>query len=54
MCREGDLDIARYLLSRGANTTIKNKNGKSPLDECKNENKNDIENLFAEYNPEQG
>ena len=42
------------LLSRGADTTIKNKNNKSPLDECQNENRNVIEKLFAEYNPKQG
>ena len=54
VCREGDVDIARCLLYCGAVTTIKNKNCKCPLDGCQNENRNDIENLFAEYNPERG
>ena len=53
-CREGVVDITQMLLSRGADTTIKNKNNKSPLDECQNENSNDIEKLFAKYNPKQG
>ena len=53
-CREGVVDITQMLLSCGADTTIKNKNNKSPLDECQNENRNDIEKLFAEYDPERG
>ena len=53
-CRVGDVNITQTLLSRGADTTIKNKNGKSPLDECQNENRNEIKKLFAEYNPKRG
>ena len=52
--REGVVDITQILLSHGADTTIKNKYGKSPLDECQNEERNDIKSLFADYNPEQG
>ena len=53
-CREGDVDITQVLLSHGADITIKNKYGKKPLDECQNENRDDIKKLFAEYNPERG
>lgn len=53
-CRVGDVIITQTLLSHGADTTIKNKNGKSPLDECQNENRNEIKKLFAEYNPKRG
>ena len=53
-CRKGNDNITQILLSHGADTTIKNKNGKSPLDECQNEKKNEIKKVFAEYNPKQG
>ena len=53
-CREGDVDITQVLLSRGADITIKNKNGKNPLDECQKANRHIIKNLLAEYNPKRG
>ena len=53
-CREGNVIITQILLFHGADTTIKNKNGKSPLDECQNESRNEIKKLLAEYNPKQG
>ena len=34
--------------------TIKNKEGNTPLDECKDTNKDEIVSLVSEYNPKRG
>ena len=34
--------------------TIKNNEGKTPLDECQGRNKDKIASLFSKYNPKRG
>ena len=53
-CKEGHINIIQSLLSRGADMTIKNNEGKTPLYECQDTNKNKIASLFSKYNPKRG
>ena len=53
-CIEGNVDIIQYLLAQGADASIVNADGKSPLDSCQDANRDVIINLFVEYNPRKG
>ena len=53
-CKEGDVNVIQSLLSQGADTTIKNIDGNTPLDECYDTSKDEVANLFTQYNPKRG
>ena len=53
-CKEGHINVIQSLLLQGADTTIKNNKCKTPLDECRDTNKDEIVSLFSKYNPKRG
>ena len=53
-CKEGRINIIQSLLCYGADMTIKNKEGSTPLDECQDTSKDEIVSLVSEYNPKRG
>lgn len=55
-CRGGHLETTDYLISKGANTVIKDKSGRTPVDEIKHHatNRDEMLELFTgKYNPKQ-
>ena len=50
---EGSASTIEFLLSQGADTTINNVDGVSPLKLCQTASK-EINNLFAQYDPTVG
>ena len=53
-CKQGHTNIIQSLLSQGADATITNNDGNTPLDECKDTIKDEIASLFSKYNPKRG
>ena len=53
-CSEGHLIVISCLLSEGADVTVKNNNGNTPLEKCPDAIRNEIVSLFAMYNPRRG
>ena len=53
-CKEAHINVIQCLLSQGADMTIKNTDGKTPLDECHGKIKDEIVSLFSKYNPKLG
>ena len=53
-CKEGHINVVQCLLSQGADMTIKNIEGKTPLDECHDTSKDEIFGLFSKYNSKRG
>lgn len=49
-CKEGNANTIECLLSQGADTTMNNDDGVSPLTLCRK----DIINVFAQYDPRLG
>ena len=47
---EGHLNIISCLLSEGADVTLKNNNGKTPMEKCLDTFWNKIVSLFNKYN----
>ena len=50
----GQINVIKSLLSQDADTTIKNNEGNTPLDECCDERKDQVSRVFKEYNPKRG
>ena len=53
-CSEGNLNVISCLLSEGADVTVKNNNGNTPLEICPDTSRNDIVSVFTKYNPKRG
>ena len=53
-CHEGHLNVISCLLSEGADVTVKNNNGNTPLEKCPDTIRNEIVSLFSKYNSKQG
>ena len=53
-CEEGYVNVIQSLLSQGADVTITNNEGNTPLDVCHDKKKNEVSRLFTEYNPKRG
>ena len=53
-CKEGHVNVIESLLSQGADMTIKNNGGNTPLDECEYPSKDEIVSLFSKCNPNLG
>ena len=53
-CKRGHTNVIQCLLSQEADMTIKNIEGKTPLDECLDTNKDEIVGLFSNYNSKRG
>ena len=53
-CKEGHINVIQCLLSQGADMTIKNIEGKTPLDECCDTSKDRNVDLFSKYDPKRG
>ena len=49
-CKEGHINVIQCLLSQGADMTIKNIEGKTPLDGCCDTCKDEIDSLFSKHN----
>ena len=50
-CKEGHISVIQCLLSQGADTTIKNIEGKIPLDEFCDTSKDEIVGCFSKHDP---
>ena len=53
-CSKGHVNVINFLLSEGADLTIKNNDGKTPLDVCPDANRDEFVSLFNKYNPKRG
>ena len=53
-CCKGHLNVISCLLSEGADFTIKNNDGKTPLEKCPDTTKDKIVSLINKYNPKRG
>ena len=53
-CKEGHVNVIESLLSQGADMTIKNNDGNTPLDECQDTRNYEIISLFSKCNPNLG
>ena len=53
-CKNSHINVIQSLLSQGADISIKNNEGKTPLDECQDTSKEEVVSLVSEYNPKRG
>ena len=51
-CKKGRINVIKSLLSQGADTTVKNNVGNTPLDD--GQDKNEIVSLFSKCSPNRG